>query len=1003
MARLDINVGANANDGTGDDLRTAMQKINTNFAELYGTTAEANDLIEDISPQLGGNLDLAGHNIFTSITNSDINIVPNGTGSLIVDTITIHDNTIKTNASNANLELSANGSGTVVLNKLTIATGPIITAILDEDTMSSNSATALATQQSIKAYVAATVTNYQGVTFVGDDSTGTLVSTGETFQIVGTAGITTAVSGDTLTITGPTILDEDTMSSNSATALATQQSIKAYVDGIVGSMTFVGDDSTGVTLSSGETFKIAGATGITTAVSGDTLTITGPDLTSYITASSADALSNKTGNISQWTNDANYIASGGNVSTLTNDTNYISDITLNISADDSATITVSNNGGLVFSGGTGITTSTTSGGSVTISRDSISNILNVTADDSTTQAFNEGGTLIVTGGTGISTSLVGNTLTLALSTAGSGIVDVVGSLQVTDTNILGLETNADISITPNGTGDINLDAVVKVGSLNTNGTISSNGTGDLILTTNIDTPSVDYSSITLQDGTNGNVIIKNAEHGYTRIGNTDWSTINATRANWAKTGLVQTSSHIRNLGAYNLDRHYANAIGAQFQMIGSDPDNGNVTTYRAQSIELYSDLQAKQLISKSLVQAAASSKNLGHITTDSSGQLRTYAGGPIALGVANYFRNSSASSATVEETATISSYTDFFQPATSTVVVNNLHSVTSSFNLASQGGTTDIGNIKAFVATGNWLTNGATTVDNYHAFWAGAVSEATNNWGIYVESADWENYLGGLTIVDNTIRADRSNDNLYLTTGGTGKVIVSKTLSVDTVELNSISSADSSAIQINDGLNVSGVLSANNIDTNTISSVDSSAVTINDNLDVGGSLFVNTISSADSSAIQIVDAVNISGELTVAGNFVVSNFITNRISSNDSSSVIVNDNLDVSGTLLVHTINSADADPITVLSELNVGTIDVDTIKSVTNNVVNVTDSLNVSDNVVVGSMLTLSNKTVAQLNVITPATGSMSYCTNEGTGAQPVYYDGGNWRTIRTGSVISA
>ena len=1001
MPKLDINVGQNANDGTGDDLRTAMQKINTNFTELYGTTAEANDLIEDISPQLGGNLDLAGHNIFTSITNSDINIVPNGTGSLIVDTITIHDNTIKTNASNANLELSANGSGTVVLNKLTIATGPIITAILDEDTMSSNSATALATQQSIKAYVDGIVGS---MTFVGDDSTGTLVSTGETFQIVGTAGITTAVSGDTLTITGPTILDEDTMSSNSATALATQQSIKAYVDGIVGSMTFVGDDSTlGVTLSSGETFKIAGATGITTAVSGDTLTITGPNLTSYITASSADALSNKTGNISQWTNDANYIASGGNVSTLTNDTNYISDITLNISADDSATITVSNNGGLVFSGGTGITTSTTSGGSVTISRDSISNILNVTADDSTTQAFNEGGTLIVTGGTGISTSLVGNTLTLALSTAGSGIVDVVGSLQVTDTNILGLETNADISITPNGTGDINLDAVVKVGSLNTNGTISSNGTGDLILTTNIDTPSVDYSSITLQDGTNGNVIIKNAEYGYTRIGNTDWSTINATRANWAKTGLVQTSSHIRNLSAYNLDRHYANAIGAQFQMIGSDPDNGNVTTYRAQSIELYSDLQAKQLISKSLVQAAASSKNLGHITTDSSGQLRTYAGGPIALGVANYFRNSSASSATVEETATISSYTDFFHPATSTVVVNNLHSVTSSFNLASQGGTTDIGNIKAFVATGNWLTNGATTVDNYHAFWAGAVSEATNNWGIYVESADWENYLGGLTIVDNTIRADRSNDNLYLTTGGTGKVIVSKTLSVDTVELNSISSADSSAIQINDGLNVSGVLSANNIDTNTISSVDSSAVTINDNLDVGGSLFVNTISSADSSAIQIVDAVNISGELTVAGNFVVSNFITNRISSNDSSSVIVNDNLDVSGTLFVSTINSADADPITVLSELNVGTIDVDTIKSVTNNVVNVTDSLNVSDNVVVGSMLTLSNKTVAQLNVITPATGSMSYCTNEGTGAQPVYYDGGNWRTIRTGSVISA
>ena len=37
----------------------------------------------------------------------------------------------------------------------------------------------------------------------------------------------------------------------------------------------VGDDSTGATLGTGETFKIAGGTNITTAVSGDTLTVTG--------------------------------------------------------------------------------------------------------------------------------------------------------------------------------------------------------------------------------------------------------------------------------------------------------------------------------------------------------------------------------------------------------------------------------------------------------------------------------------------------------------------------------------------------------------------------------------------------------------------------------------------------------------------------------------------------------------------------------------------------------
>jgi hypothetical protein len=48
-------------------------------------------------------------------------------------------------------------------------------------------------------------------------------------------------------------------------------------------VTVVGDDSTGTAVTLGETFKIAGTQNITTAVSGDTLTITGPDLSSYLT------------------------------------------------------------------------------------------------------------------------------------------------------------------------------------------------------------------------------------------------------------------------------------------------------------------------------------------------------------------------------------------------------------------------------------------------------------------------------------------------------------------------------------------------------------------------------------------------------------------------------------------------------------------------------------------------------------------------------------------------
>ena len=76
--------------------------------------------------------------------------------------------------------------------------------------------------------------------------------------------------------------------------------------------TFVGDDSSGTAVNAGETFKIAGGTNITTAVSGDTLTITGPTLTSFITASSSDTLTNKSGAVSMFTNDAGYITNNGN-------------------------------------------------------------------------------------------------------------------------------------------------------------------------------------------------------------------------------------------------------------------------------------------------------------------------------------------------------------------------------------------------------------------------------------------------------------------------------------------------------------------------------------------------------------------------------------------------------------------------------------------------------------------------------------------------------------------
>jgi len=75
-----------------------------------------------------------------------------------------------------------------------------VTAILDEDNMSSDSATALATQQSIKAYVDTQITG-EDLDFAGDSGTGAVDLDSQTFTVAGTANeIETAASGQTLTV-----------------------------------------------------------------------------------------------------------------------------------------------------------------------------------------------------------------------------------------------------------------------------------------------------------------------------------------------------------------------------------------------------------------------------------------------------------------------------------------------------------------------------------------------------------------------------------------------------------------------------------------------------------------------------------------------------------------------------------------------------------------------------------------------------------------------------------
>jgi len=60
MAQTTINVGSNANDGTGDDLRTAFIAVNANFTELYAASPATSSIA------------IEGNKISTSASNANL-------------------------------------------------------------------------------------------------------------------------------------------------------------------------------------------------------------------------------------------------------------------------------------------------------------------------------------------------------------------------------------------------------------------------------------------------------------------------------------------------------------------------------------------------------------------------------------------------------------------------------------------------------------------------------------------------------------------------------------------------------------------------------------------------------------------------------------------------------------------------------------------------------------------------------------------------------------------
>ena len=293
------------------------QNTNYNLANQSGANfrAELNlNLLDIVSNNSGASepATMFAYEFWVDTTNSVMKIRNSGNSAWITLPFSISaDNTVDVNGG------TING-----ISSLSFGSGSTVTTILDEDNLATNSATALATQQSIKAYVDAqvdTVDTLAEILNIGNTTGGSDIaastddkvqfrdsaiyinsSTDGTLNLVadteiqlttpyidlaaasvamdGNLNVTGNIEFDGLSGTGSVtitdIVDEDNMASNSATKLSTQQSIKAYVDSQVTAQDLDitdGSNSISIDLDS-ESLSLLGGTGISSAASGNGVT-----------------------------------------------------------------------------------------------------------------------------------------------------------------------------------------------------------------------------------------------------------------------------------------------------------------------------------------------------------------------------------------------------------------------------------------------------------------------------------------------------------------------------------------------------------------------------------------------------------------------------------------------------------------------------------------------------------------------------------------------------------
>ena len=481
------------------------------------------------------------NSIVSNGSNADISIQPSGTGDVLLSALRVNGTTLDSSDSTKitiaeNVDVTGTLAVTGALSSATslaLATGATVTGILDEDAMGTNSATQLATQQSIKAYVDA-----QDAAIASD----TLTLTNKTFDVEGTGNSISNIDVADFKAAAIVIESEGIGSNDNDTTLPTSAAVKDYVD------TQITAEDLDVTTDSGtiaieldsETLTFTGGTGIDSSATGNAVTLAIDSTVATLTGS--QTLTNKT-----LTNPilSPTATTGGKVEFLEGTNNGTNKATL-IGPASTADVTITLPAATDTLVGKA-TTDTFTNKSIDFDNNTITNIevdnlksgvldtdissvagtdttlasakaikayvdaqvtlqdLDVQGDSGTIDIDLDSETLDIAGGTNITTAGAGTTLTVNLDTALTGLTSVaVDNITISDNIITTNASNANLELSANGTGVVKIDGGIEIGDANMSfgtATTSSSGAANMDTFTAATFRSAKYQ-VSIVDSTN---------------------------------------------------------------------------------------------------------------------------------------------------------------------------------------------------------------------------------------------------------------------------------------------------------------------------------------------------------------------------------------------------------------------------------------------------------------------------------------------------------------------